>query len=57
MHFLNIAESSLAEVGYCLHVATRLGYITEETMKEFEAELNGVGAPLMGLIRFDENDS
>ena len=51
LHFLNIAEGSLAEVGYCLHVARRLGYITEEVMKEFESELNGVGAPLVGLIR------
>ena len=51
LHFLNIAEASLAEVGYCLHVASRLGYVTEETMKEFESELNGVGAPLVGLIR------
>ena len=51
LHFLNIAESSLAEVGYCLHVATRLGYITREALAALEAELNGVGAPLMGLIR------
>ena len=51
LHFLNIAESSLAEVGYCLHVAMRLGYITEQALTEFEAELNGVGAPLVGLIR------
>jgi four helix bundle protein len=51
LHFLNIAEGSLAEVGYCLHVAMRLGYITEKAMIEFESELNGVGAPLVGLIR------
>ena len=51
LHFLNIAESSLAEVGYCLHVAMRLGYITSEALASLEAELNGVGAPLMGLIR------
>ena len=51
LHFLNIAEASLAEVGYCLHVATRLGYVTEEAMKELESELNGVGAPLVGPIR------
>jgi hypothetical protein len=37
-------RGSLAEVGYCLHVATRLGYITEQALKEFEVELNGVGA-------------
>lgn len=51
LHFLNIAEASLAEVGYCLHVAMRLGYITAETLAEFEVELNGVAAPLMGLTR------
>ena len=51
LHFLNIAEGSLAEVSYCLHVARRLGYITEQALNEFETELNGVGAPLVGLIR------
>ena len=51
LHFLNTAEASLAEVGYCLHVASRLGYVTEETMKELESEVNRVGAPLVGLIR------
>ena len=51
LHFLIVAESSLAEVGYCLHVAMRLGYITEQALTEFEGELNGVGAPLIGLIR------
>ena len=50
LHFLNIAEGSLAEVGYCLHVAHRLGYITDEVLAGFERELNGVGAPLTGLI-------
>ncbi|HEY3045229.1 MAG TPA: hypothetical protein VGJ39_14445 [Vicinamibacterales bacterium] len=42
---------TLAEIGYCLHVASRLGYITNETLSKFESELNGVGAPLAGLIR------
>jgi four helix bundle protein len=51
LHFLNIAEGSLAEVGYCLHVAARLGYISDETLAELEAELNRVGAPLAGLVR------
>ena len=50
LRFLNISEGSLAEVGYCLHVAHRLGYINENTLAEFERELNGVGAPLTGLI-------
>ena len=30
LRFLNIAESSLAEVGYCIHAATRLGYVSED---------------------------
>src|SRR5437867_6955602 len=51
LHFLNIAESSLAEVGYCIHVALRLGYITDEMRVELEKDLNGVGAPLAGLVR------
>jgi four helix bundle protein len=51
LRFLNIAESSLAEVGYCLHVARRLGYITEEKLAELDAEMSAVGAPLVGLIR------
>jgi four helix bundle protein len=51
LHFLNIAESSLAEVSYCVHVAQRLGYITEAAQQELEADLSRVGAPLAGLIR------
>ena len=52
LNFLNIAEASLAEVGYCLHVARRLRYISEDKFKQLETQLNGVGAPLQGLIRF-----
>ena len=51
LNFLNIAEASLAEVWYCLHVAKRLGYISEEKFKQLEIDLNSVGAPLEGLIR------
>jgi four helix bundle protein len=51
LHFLNIAEGSLAEVGYCIHVAHRLGYITDEAARDIEKDLSAVGAPLMGLIR------
>jgi four helix bundle protein len=51
LHFLNIAEASLAEVSYCVHAATRLGYITKESRQALEKDLNGVGAPLVGLIR------
>jgi four helix bundle protein len=32
LHFLNIAEASLAEVSYCIHVAGRLGYVGPEPL-------------------------
>ena len=42
---LNIAEGSLAEVGYCLHAARRLGYITDAKYDELEIEVKKVSAP------------
>jgi four helix bundle protein len=51
LHFLNISESSLAEVSYCVHVAKRLNYITDETHSALEREIKNVSAPLVGLIR------
>ena len=33
LHFLNIAEGSLAEVSYCVHAAWRLGYLTQERVR------------------------
>src|SRR5437773_11795596 len=51
LHFLNIAESSLAEAAYCVHVAARLGYISPEMLEELGAGLDGVGAPPVGLVR------
>jgi four helix bundle protein len=51
LHFLNIAESSLAETHYCVHAAHRLGYISDEVHAELVSDLNGVGAPLSGLVR------
>jgi four helix bundle protein len=55
LHFFNISESSLAEVGYGIHVAQRLGYITDETASELEKSVRGVSAPLVGLIRSTRN--
>jgi four helix bundle protein len=51
LHFLNISESSLAEVGYCIHVAGRLGYVTEVVAQEIDEQIKQVHAPLAGLIR------
>jgi four helix bundle protein len=50
-HFLNIAEASLAEVGYCLHVAKRLEYIGPSDYEAFDLKAKQVAAPLVGLIR------
>src|SRR6187549_2271545 len=36
LNFLNISQSSLAEVGYCVHVAQRLGYFSEAIADELE---------------------
>lgn len=51
LHFLNIAEASLAEAGYCLHAARRLGYVTDGEYPALVKQLQGVGAPLTGLVR------
>ena len=51
LNFLNIAEASLAEVGYCIHVAKRLGYISTHDADELEREVRQAGAPLAGLVR------
>jgi four helix bundle protein len=51
VNFLITSQSSLAEVGYCIHVALRLGYITQAEADSLEAEISQVGAPLSGLIR------
>jgi four helix bundle protein len=50
-HFLNIAEGSLTEVGYCLHAARRLGYISDADYGLLEIEIKRTGAPLRGLVR------
>ena len=51
LNFYNIAQASLAEVGYCIHVAQRLGYISEILAAELESKIKRVGAPLASLIR------
>ncbi len=49
-HFLSIASASLAEVGYGLHAAQRLGYISPERYDELELQVRQVAAPLNGLL-------
>jgi four helix bundle protein len=51
LRFLNIARASLGEVGYCIHVALRLGYISEAVANDLETAVKQASAPLNGLIR------
>ena len=40
-----------AEVGYCIDVAQRLGYLSEDVAGELELEIRKVGALLAGPTR------
>jgi four helix bundle protein len=51
LHFLSIACASLAELGYGLHAARRLGYLLPAEYDEFERRLRMIAAPLRGLMR------
>ena len=51
LQFLNISRASLAEVGYCVHVAKRLGYVSESRHKELDLSIRQVAAALNGYIR------
>ena len=48
---MNISKGSLAEVGYCVHVANRLGYLSDAVAGELENEIRQAMAPLVGVIR------
>jgi len=54
VNFLQISKGSLAEVGYCVHAACRLGYISEDAKLELEEQIRRVSAPLGGLIRSEQ---
>jgi four helix bundle protein len=51
LQFLNTARASLAEVGYCLHVARRLDYIDAKQFEAFEVKGKQASAALNGYIR------
>jgi four helix bundle protein len=51
VQFLRIAWASLQETGYYLHVAKRLGYVSQSLHDELEQEVKGAAAPLAGLMR------
>ena len=51
INFFNIAAASLSELGYGLHAACRLGYISADKLDDLERKIRMVSAPLRGLIR------
>ncbi len=51
LHFLQIALASLGEVGYCLHAARRLGYVSEKEYEGLEREVRQAASPLRGLMK------
>jgi four helix bundle protein len=51
LRFLRIAAASLAEVGYGMHLATRLEYLSPQDSAHITKSIRQAAAPLHGLIR------
>jgi len=51
LQFLNTARGSLAELGYCVHAARRLGYLTDAQRDALETKVKQTAAALNGYIR------
>lgn len=51
LRFLHLAQGSLSEVEYYLHLANRLSYLDQETYSKLEENRAEVGRLLYGLIR------
>jgi four helix bundle protein len=50
LQLLNVSRASLAELGYCIHAARRLGYLNEAAFAETDLAVRQVAAPLSGFI-------
>ena len=51
LHFYHMALASLAEAGYCLHAAKRLGYLVADDHARLEGAVRRTSAPLRGLMK------
>jgi four helix bundle protein len=51
LQFLNTARGSLAELGYCVHAAHRLGYLTDAQRDALEVKVKQTSAALNGYMR------
>lgn len=50
LQFLRTSRASLAELGYCLHVAKRLGYFDQQQFERLDLAVRKAGAALNGYI-------
>lgn len=51
LHFLHIARASLSESQYFIHLACRLGYLSESDQSRLQAQSRRTFACLQGLIK------
>ncbi|MHB0912802.1 MAG: four helix bundle protein [Armatimonadota bacterium] len=51
LKFLSVSNGSLREVGYYLHLAYRLGYLSEEQYNKIEKEHGEASRVLWGLLQ------
>jgi len=49
LSFFDMASSSLSQVGYGIHAATRLGYFNADESRALESKVRLIAAPLKGL--------
>jgi four helix bundle protein len=52
LRFLSIARGSLSETEYFLHLAYRLGYLSEADWNQLTAQVNQTFAALSGLMKY-----
>jgi len=57
IRFLYIAKGSLTELEYYIHLAKRLGYLTEEDHHRLDALQDETARVLTGFIRFKEQEA
>jgi four helix bundle protein len=57
LHFLYIANASLAEVRYHLHLSQRLGYLTSDQHEQMHSSQVEAASTLRGLIKAVEKET
>lgn len=57
IRFLYHSKGSLTEVEYLVHVANRLGYLTQSDFHSLRGDLRQTAGTLLGFIRFKEQEA